>query len=83
MSLSINGEVMQSGHTKNMIFGVGHLIWYLSQFLVLEPGDVINTGTPAGVGMGRTPPRYARPADVAELSISGLGVQRHTFRPAP
>lgn len=83
LSLSVNGNPMQSGSTADMIFPVAHLVWYLSQFLVLEPGDVINTGTPAGVGMGRRPERYLRPGDVVELAIDGLGAQRQTVRPAP
>jgi 2-keto-4-pentenoate hydratase/2-oxohepta-3-ene-1,7-dioic acid hydratase in catechol pathway len=66
-----------------MIFSVPHLIWYLSQFLVLEPGDLINTGTPAGVAMGRTPQSYLRAGDTVELSIDGLGAQRQQFVAAP
>jgi 2-keto-4-pentenoate hydratase/2-oxohepta-3-ene-1,7-dioic acid hydratase in catechol pathway len=81
LSLSVNGEPMQSGTTADMIFPVGHLIWYLSQFMVLEPGDLINTGTPAGVGMARQ--RYLRDGDVTELEIEGLGRQRQRFVPAP
>jgi 2-keto-4-pentenoate hydratase/2-oxohepta-3-ene-1,7-dioic acid hydratase in catechol pathway len=59
-----------------MIFSPAHLVWYLSQFLVLEPGDLINTGTPPGVGMGMTPPVFLRPGDVVELGIDRLGSQR-------
>jgi 2-keto-4-pentenoate hydratase/2-oxohepta-3-ene-1,7-dioic acid hydratase in catechol pathway len=59
-----------------MVFSVHHLVWYLSQFMVLEPGDLINTGTPAGVGLGLKPPRYLQPGDVMELGITGLGQQR-------
>jgi len=76
LSLAVNGEVMQDGITASMLFGVWHLIWYLSQFMVLEPGDLLNTGTPAGVGMGRTPPRYLRAGDTMELEVQGLGRQR-------
>lgn len=83
MGLWIDGERMQSGTTADMVFDPPHLLWYLSQFMVLEPGDLINTGTPAGVGMGRTPPRYLRDGDVVELEIAGLGRQRQTCRPAP
>lgn len=83
MWLTVNDTVMQQGSTKTMIFDVGYLVWYLSQFMVLEPGDLINTGTPPGVGMGRTPPRYLHDGDVMELSIAGLGAQRQTVRPAP
>jgi 2-keto-4-pentenoate hydratase/2-oxohepta-3-ene-1,7-dioic acid hydratase in catechol pathway len=61
-----------------MIFGVTHLVWYLSQFMTLHPGDVINTGTPAGVGMGH-PGGFLRPGDVVELEIDGLGRQRQTL----
>lgn len=81
LSLSLNGETMQEGTTADMIFPVAHLVHYLSQFMVLEPGDVINTGTPAGVGMARQ--RYLRPGDVTELEVAGLGRQRQRFVPAP
>ncbi|MGY1836515.1 fumarylacetoacetate hydrolase family protein [Blastococcus sp. SYSU DS0510] len=83
LSLKVNDEVMQSGTTADMIFPVAHLIRYLSQFLVLEPGDLINTGTPAGVGMGRDPQRYLRAGDTVELSIDGLGTQRQRLVAAP
>lgn len=83
LGLQLNGEVMQAGNTADMIFPVPYLIWYLSQFMVLEPGDLINTGTPAGVGMGRKPQRYLRPGDTVELSIDGLGAQRQRLVPAP
>lgn len=76
LDLSVNGEKRQDSSTEQMIFGVAHVIWYLSQFLVLEPGDVIDTGTPPGVGMGFEPPRYLRAGDVVELGIEGLGRQR-------
>jgi 2-keto-4-pentenoate hydratase/2-oxohepta-3-ene-1,7-dioic acid hydratase in catechol pathway len=76
MSLSVNGDRMQTGNTRTMIFGVQHLVWYLSQFMVLEPGDVITTGTPPGVGMARKPPRFLKAGDVIELAIDGLGRQR-------
>ena len=80
LRLDVNGERMQDSTTASMIFGVDHLVWYLSQFLVLEPGDLINTGTPAGVGMGRTPPRYLAEGDVMDLSVEGLGTQRQHVR---
>ena len=83
LTLDLNGERQQDGTTADMIFGPAHLVWYLSQFLVLEPGDVINTGTPHGVGMGQTPPRFMRDGDVVECSIEGLGSQRQRFVPAP
>jgi 2-keto-4-pentenoate hydratase/2-oxohepta-3-ene-1,7-dioic acid hydratase in catechol pathway len=81
LSLTLNGETMQSGSTADMIFSVAHIVWYLSQFMVLEPGDVINTGTPAGVGLARD--RYLHAGDVTELEIAGLGRQRQRFVPAP
>ena len=77
LQLRVNGEIRQDGNTSEMIFNVEHLVWYLSQFLVLEPGDVINTGTPAGVGMGSQPPTYLQEGDEVELAIEGLGTQRH------
>lgn len=80
--LWVNGEIRQDGTTKNMIFGVRHLVHYLSQFMTLHPGDVINTGTPAGVAMGREGQPYLRDGDVVELEIDGLGRQRQTFRDA-
>jgi 2,4-diketo-3-deoxy-L-fuconate hydrolase len=73
LTLQVNGELMQDGSTADIVFGPAYLVWYLSQFLVLEPGDLIDTGTPAGVGMGQDPPRYLVPGDVIELSIPGLG----------
>jgi len=66
-----------------MIFGVAHLVWYLSQFMVLEPGDVITTGTPPGVGLGQKPtPIYLKEGDVMELAIDGLGKQRQVCKQA-
>jgi 2-keto-4-pentenoate hydratase/2-oxohepta-3-ene-1,7-dioic acid hydratase in catechol pathway len=79
MRLWVNGELRQDGHTKNMIFGVRHIVWYLSQFMVLEPGDVINTGTPAGVALGANDFPYLRAGDVVEAEIDRLGRQRHVF----
>jgi 2-keto-4-pentenoate hydratase/2-oxohepta-3-ene-1,7-dioic acid hydratase in catechol pathway len=76
MWLDVNGERMQTGSTKTMIFGVAHLVSYVSHFMTLEPGDVISTGTPPGVGMGKKPPRYLKPGDVMTLGIAGLGEQR-------
>ena len=73
----VNGERRQRGHTANMLFPVRHLVAYVSQFMSLQPGDVISTGTPAGVGHGARPPRYLGPGDTVELGITGLGVQRH------
>ena len=80
--LAVNGERLQDSTTANMVFGVHHLVWYLSQFMVLEPGDLINTGTPAGVGLGLSPPRYLQPDDVMESGIAGLGRQRQRCRRA-
>ncbi|WP_432842933.1 fumarylacetoacetate hydrolase family protein [Dactylosporangium sp. CA-092794] len=76
----VNGEPRQDELAGDMIFGVPHLIWYLSQFMVLYPGDVVNTGTPAGVAMGRPGQPYLRPGDVVELEIDGLGHQRQRLR---
>ena len=76
MTLTVNGEVRQRGNTSTMIFGVAHLVRYLSQFMVLEAGDLILTGTPPGVGMGMKPPVYLKPGDVMALEIEGLGRQR-------
>lgn len=83
MDLLVNGQVMQRGSTKTMVFDPPHIVWYVSQFMALEPGDVINTGTPPGVGMGMDPPRYLREGDVMDLSITGLGSQRQHVRRAP
>ncbi len=74
--LDVNGERMQSGNTRTMIWGVAALVSYISKCMTLLPGDVISTGTPPGVGLGRRPPRYLRPGDVMRLGIGGLGEQR-------
>ncbi|RUS59872.1 FAA hydrolase family protein [Pseudorhodobacter sp. E13] len=76
MWLTVNGKKMQNGSTKTMVYGVAHVVSYLSQFMTLHPGDVISTGTPPGVGMGMKPPQYLRAGDVVELAIEGLGQQR-------
>jgi 2-keto-4-pentenoate hydratase/2-oxohepta-3-ene-1,7-dioic acid hydratase in catechol pathway len=76
MWLDVNGVRRQTGTTSTMIFDPWVIVHHLSQFMVLEPGDLINTGTPPGVGMGFTPPVWLQPGDVMELGISGLGVQR-------
>ncbi|MER6423913.1 fumarylacetoacetate hydrolase family protein [Streptomyces sp. NPDC001137] len=82
MWLDVNGVRRQTGNTKTMIFDPYFVVHYLSQFLVLEPGDLINTGTPPGVGMGLTPPVYLQPGDVMELGIQQLGTQRqHVLGP--
>ena len=83
MRLSVNGELVQSGSTSTMIFDVPYLLWYLSQFMVLDPGDLINTGTPPGVGMGMNPPQFLQVGDVMELEIEGLGGQRQSCIAAP
>lgn len=75
--LTVNGQVKQDGNTKNLVFKVPYLISYISQFMTLLPGDIISTGTPAGVGMGQKPePWYLQPGDVVELGIEGLGSSR-------
>jgi 2-keto-4-pentenoate hydratase/2-oxohepta-3-ene-1,7-dioic acid hydratase in catechol pathway len=76
MWLKVNGATEQDGGTQTMVYGVAHLVSYLSQFMTLHPGDVISTGTPPGVGMGKKPPRYLKAGDVVELGIAGLGSQR-------
>ena len=76
MYLDVNGERKQTGSTSTMIFGVAHIISYLSRFVTLMPGDVITTGTPPGVGMGMKPPQFLRAGDVVALGVEGLGVQR-------
>jgi len=82
LRLSVNGERRQDGNTANLIFDVGYVVWYLSQYMLLEPGDVVNTGTPAGVALGRQDKPYLRPGDVVELEIDGLGTARQTFAAA-
>jgi 2-keto-4-pentenoate hydratase/2-oxohepta-3-ene-1,7-dioic acid hydratase in catechol pathway len=76
MWLNVNGQTRQMSNTSNMIFGVAALVSYVSQFMTLLPGDVISTGTPAGVGLGMKPPLYLQKGDVVELGIAGLGEQR-------
>jgi 2-keto-4-pentenoate hydratase/2-oxohepta-3-ene-1,7-dioic acid hydratase in catechol pathway len=75
MLLTVNGETRQKGSTRTMIFRCAHLVWYCSQFMVLEPGDVIITGTPPGVALGMKPPKYLKAGDVVKLSMPGLGEQ--------
>ncbi len=81
MWLEVNGQRMQSGNTKTMIFSVAKIISYVSQFMTLEPGDVITTGTPPGVGMGMKPPVYLKKGDQVTLGIEGLGEQRQVVVP--
>jgi 2-keto-4-pentenoate hydratase/2-oxohepta-3-ene-1,7-dioic acid hydratase in catechol pathway len=73
---AVNEKVLQNGNTKTMIFNPGYVVWYASQFMRLEPGDLINTGTPPGVGQGLDPPCYLKEGDVVELTIEELGTQR-------
>jgi 2-keto-4-pentenoate hydratase/2-oxohepta-3-ene-1,7-dioic acid hydratase in catechol pathway len=75
MWLTVNGQIFQNGSTKTMVYGVAHVVSYLSQFMTLHPGDIISTGTPPGVGMGQKPPHYLKAGDVVELGIAGL--RRH------
>ena len=82
MWLDMSGVRRQEGSTSTMIFDPYFIVHYLSQFLVLEPGDLINTGTPSGVGMGFQPPVWLQAGDVMELGIDGLGQQRQTVIPA-
>ncbi|MDB5511371.1 MAG: 2-hydroxyhepta-2,4-diene,7-dioate isomerase [Enterovirga sp.] len=81
MTLSVNGEVRQNGRCRDMIFSVAQLVSYASRFMSLRPGDVILTGTPAGVAMSGTGPGYLKPGDAVEASIPGLGTQRHRVAP--
>jgi 2-keto-4-pentenoate hydratase/2-oxohepta-3-ene-1,7-dioic acid hydratase in catechol pathway len=74
---TVNGERRQDGNTRHMVFPVRELVAYVSRFMSLQPGDLISTGTPAGVGHGARPPRYLQPGDVVEMGIDHLGVQRH------
>jgi 2-keto-4-pentenoate hydratase/2-oxohepta-3-ene-1,7-dioic acid hydratase in catechol pathway len=83
LRLSVNGKLKQSGSTRDMIFSVAALVSYISRFMSLQPGDVILTGTPAGVGLGQKPPVYLQPGDVVTASIPGLGEQTHKVVAAP
>ncbi len=78
--LSVNGKIYQDGNTGNLIFNIPYTISYVSQFMTLLPGDVISTGTPAGVGLGFDPPIYLKPGDVVELGAEGLGVSRQAVK---
>lgn len=80
MWLKVNGKMMQDNNTDDMIFEVPYLVSYISRFMTLLPGDIISTGTPAGVGLGFKPPIFVKPGDVIELGIEGLGVQRQEAR---
>jgi 2,4-didehydro-3-deoxy-L-rhamnonate hydrolase len=76
MRLRVNSATVQDGSTAAMIFGVSHIIHYVSQFMTLEPGDILSTGTPSGVGFGMKPPRYLKAGDIVDLAIERLGTQR-------
>ena len=78
MWLKVNGQTMQNGSTRTMVYGVAHVVAYLSQFFTLHPGDIISTGTPPGVGMGMKPQRFLKAGDTVELGIEGLGTQKQT-----
>ena len=78
--LSVNGNMMQNGTTANLIFKIPYLICYTSQFMTLLPGDIISTGTPAGVGLGMNPQVYLKPGDVVELGIDGLGIAKQKVK---
>jgi 2,4-diketo-3-deoxy-L-fuconate hydrolase len=80
MFLEVNGHQFQDGNTRTMIFNVAHLVHYISQFMTLLPGDVIVTGTPPGVGLGKKPPIFLKPGDVMDVGIAGLGSQRQAVR---
>ncbi len=80
MWLKVNGEMMLNGSITTMIYGVAYLVSYLSQFMSLQPGDIISTGTPPGVGMGMKPPRFLKSGDIVELGIEGLGSQRQQIK---
>lgn len=80
LSLKVNGQLMQAGNTADQIFSVAQVVSYLSQFMTLRPGDLVITGTPAGVGMGMQPPRYLKSGDVVELCGGPLGTQRQHIR---
>lgn len=80
LTLHVNGQERQNGNTADLVFSVDYIIWYLSQFVRLEPGDLINTGTPAGVGFGMSPPSYLENGDLVELFVSGLGQHRNRVR---
>lgn len=76
MWLDVDGEAMQRGSTSTMIFGVAHLVSYISQFMSLQPGDILSTGTPPGVGLSKSPPRFLKAGNIVTLGIDGLGSQR-------
>jgi 2-keto-4-pentenoate hydratase/2-oxohepta-3-ene-1,7-dioic acid hydratase in catechol pathway len=83
MWLTVNGETMQKGNTRTMIFSCHNIVAYCSQFMTLNPGDIITTGTPPGVGVGMKPPRFLKAGDVVELGIEKLGQQRQVLKAHP
>ena len=83
LTLDVNGARRQDGSTATMVYGVAFLVSYLSQFMTLEPGDIVSTGTPPGVGMGMKPPTFLRAGDVIELEVEGLGRQRQVCMADP
>ncbi|MFD7732565.1 fumarylacetoacetate hydrolase family protein [Kitasatospora phosalacinea] len=80
LTCRVNGRLVQDGRTADMVFDVAHLVWYLSQFMVLQPGDVVLTGTPGGVALGRPDRPYLRPGDLVEAEVLGLGAHRQRCR---
>jgi 2,4-diketo-3-deoxy-L-fuconate hydrolase len=80
MYLDVNGHRFQDGNTRTMIFSVAHLVHYISHFMTLMPGDVIVTGTPPGVGLGKKPPIFLKPGDMMDVGVEGLGSQRQHLR---
>jgi ureidoglycolate lyase/2,4-diketo-3-deoxy-L-fuconate hydrolase len=82
MWLEVDGRRYQTGNTRTMVFGVTHLVSYISQFMSLQSGDIISTGTPPGVGLGQKPPVYLKPGQTMRLGIAGLGVQEQKIIPA-
>lgn len=82
LTTTVNGEPRQDGTTADMIFGVAHIVWYLSQFMPLHPGELVLTGTPAGVALGMAEPAFLRDGDVVELTVEGLGATRQRCVPA-
>jgi len=81
MKLYVNGKLMQDGNTSTMIFDPAYIVHYVSQFMKLEAGDIISTGTPPGVGLGMSPPTYIKAGDVVRLEIESLGYQKQTMIP--
>ncbi|MFE6844613.1 fumarylacetoacetate hydrolase family protein [Streptomyces sp. NPDC057686] len=82
LTCKVNGRLVQDGSTADMVFDVAHLVWYLSRFMVLHPGDVVLTGTPGGVALGRPDQPYLRAGDLVEAEVAGLGAHRQRCRPA-